>query len=177
MDKKWYVVHTKTGYELKAKEALEEKLKNEPLMREYVEEAIVPIEDVIEVVKGKKIKKTKRVFPGYILIKMQVTDRTWHFIKDLPHVTGFVGKKTKPIPISEGEAEKLISSYKEGKLSASPKIDFEIGDNVRVIDGPFVNFTGSVDEIKIDKAKLKVLVSIFGRLTPVEVDFDQVEKI
>ena len=177
MDKKWYVVHTKTGYELKAKEAIEERLKNEPSMTEFVGEVIVPTENVVEVVKGKKVKRTKRVFPGYILINMNVTDQTWHFIKSVPYITGFVGKKTKPVPLTEEEANRLITSYKEGKLSAQPLVAFEIGDNVRVIDGPFVNFTGTVDDVKPDKAKLKVLVSIFGRPTPVEVDFEQVEKI
>lgn len=176
MDKKWYVVHTKTGYELKAKEALEEKIKNEK-MGDYIEEIIVPMEDVIEVVKGKKQKKTKQIFPGYLLVKMKVTERSWHFIKNSPYITGFVGKKNTPIPLTVEEADKLISNYKEGKLSSKPKIDFDIGDNVRVIDGPFVNFTGTIDDVKPDKGKLKVLVSIFGRPTPVEVNFEQVEKI
>ena len=176
MDKKWYVVHTKTGYELKAKEALEEKIKNEN-MGEYVEEIIVPMENVIEIVKGKKQKKAKQIFPGYLLVKMKVTDQSWHFIKNSPYVTGFVGKKTKPIPLTESEAEKLIASCKEGKLSSKPKIEFEIGDNVRVVEGPFVNFTGTVDDVKPEKGKIKVLVSIFGRPTPVEVSFEQVEKI
>ena len=176
MKKKWYVVHTKTGFELKAKESLEERIKNSH-MEDYIEEIIVPVEDVVEVVKGKKVKKTKKIFPGYILVKMIINDSTWHFIKNSPHITGFVGRKTVPMPISDKEAEQLIANFKEGKLSASPKLDFDIGDNVRVIDGPFVNFTGSIDEVKPEKGKLRVLVSIFGRPTPVEVDFDQVEKI
>jgi transcriptional antiterminator NusG len=177
MEKKWYVVHTKTGFELKAKEAIEERIKNEPKLADYIGEVIVPIENVVEVVKGKKVKKTKRVFPGYILVNMIVTDKTWHFIKEIPFITGFVGKKLKPMPLTEEEANRLITSYKEGRLTAQPLMSFEVGDNVRLIDGPFVNFNGTVDEVNNDKAKLKVLVSIFGRPTPVEVDFEQVEKI
>ena len=160
-----------------AKESIEERLKNEPEMQDFIGEVIVPTENVVEVVKGKKVKRTKRVFPGYILVNMIVTDKTWHFVKSVPFITGFIGKKTKPVPLTEDEANRLITSYKEGKLTAQPLVAFEIGDNVRVIDGPFVNFTGTVDEVKTDKAKLKVLVSIFGRPTPVEVDFEQVEKI
>ncbi len=176
MDKKWYVVNTKTGFELKAKEAIDEKLKNE-VIHDLVEEVIVPTEKVLEIVNGKKISRVKKIFPGYILIKMIVTDKTWHFIKSVPYITGFVGRKTTPVPISDQEAETLISSYKEGKLLASLKSKYEVGDNVRVIDGPFVNFTGSIEDVKPEKSKIRVLVSIFGRATPVEVDFDQVEKI
>jgi len=176
MAKKWYVVHTKTGYELQAKEALEEKIKSEK-MEEYFEDIVVPVENVVELVKGKKVKRTKRIFPGYILVKMELTDKTWHFVKNVPKVTGFVGKKTKPLPISDDEAEKLIESVKEGKLSSGIKVDFTVGDNVRVIDGPFVNFTGVISDVNLEKSKVKVLVSIFGRPTPVELDFEQIEKI
>ncbi len=176
MAKKWYVVHTQTGYEQFVKEALEEKIKNEH-MEEYFDEILVPQEEVVEIRKGAKIKKQKRIFPGYILIKMEMNDKLWHFVRSIPKVTGFVGKKSKPIPIPDREAEKLIENIKEGNIKPQIKVSYEEGSHVRVTEGPFQNFTGIVDEINLEKGKVKVLVSIFGRSTPVELEFNQVEKI
>ena len=176
MAKKWYVVHTQTGYEEKAKEALLEKIKSEN-MEEYFDEILVPQEEVVEIKKGEKVKKQKRIFPGYILVKMEMNDRLWHFVRSVPKITGFVGKKNKPIPIPDYEAERLIQNIKEGNIKPQVKVAYEEGSHVRVTDGPFQNFTGVVDEINLEKGKVRVLVSIFGRSTPVELEFNQVEKI
>ncbi len=176
MAKKWYVVHTQTGYEEKAKQALLEKIKNEN-MEEYFDEILVPHEEVVEIKKGTKTKTQKRIFPGYILVKMEMNDKLWHFVRSVPKITGFVGKRNKPIPIPDSEAERLIQNIKEGNIKPQIKVAYEEGSHVRVTDGPFQNFTGVVDEINLEKGKVRVLVSIFGRSTPVELEFNQVEKI
>lgn len=172
----WYVVHTYSGYENKAKIALEERiksLKKEPLFGEV----IVPEENVVELVKGQKRTSKRRFFPGYILVKMVLTDETWHIVKDTPKITGFVGDKVKPIPIAETEVQKMTNRMAEGQSKPRPRVSFIEGENVRVVDGPFSNFNGTIEEVNPDKGKVKVLVSIFGRSTPVELDFIQVEKV
>jgi len=172
----WYVVHTYSGYENKAKTALEDRVKSLK-MQQYFDTVIVPEENVIELVKGKKKTTKRRFFPGYILVRMILTDETWHIVKDTPKITGFVGDRSRPVPVPESEVEKMTKRITEGQEKPRPKISFQEGENVRVVDGPFSNFNGTVEEVNMDKGKLKVLVSIFGRSTPVELEFIQVEKI
>lgn len=175
-DMAWYVVHTYSGYEHKAKLALEERIKS--LKKEpFFSEVIVPEENVIELVKGQKRTTKRRFFPGYILVKMVLTDETWHIVKNTPKITGFVGDKIKPVPVPESEVQKMTNRIAEGQAKPRPKISFTEGENVRVVDGPFSNFSGVIEEVNLDKGKVKVMVSIFGRSTPVELDFIQVEKV
>ena len=172
----WYIVHTYSGYENKAKLALEERIKS--LRKESVfGEVIVPEENVVELVKGQKRTTKRRFFPGYILVKMVLNEETWHIVKDTPKITGFVGDKVKPIPVPESEVQKMTNRIAEGQVKPRPKVSFTEGENVRVVDGPFANFNGLIEAVNPDKGKVKVLVSIFGRSTPVELDFIQVEKI
>ena len=172
---KWYIVHTYSGYEAKAKQSLEERVKTKK-MDEFFGEILIPSESVVEMVKGKKRTTTRRFFPGYLLVKMNLTDETWHLVRNTPKITGFVGGRTKPPAVPEDEVRKITAQIAEGTLRPKPKVSFEKGENVRVIDGPFANFNGIVDEVRPEKGKLRVLVSIFGRSTPVELEFIQVEK-
>lgn len=172
---RWYVVHTYSGYEEKAKKALLERIKATKTEK-YFSEILIPSEKVVEVVKGEKKESYKRFFPGYILVQMILTDKTWHVVKNTPKITGFIGSSTNPPAIPDEEVKKLVSQIDQGTLKAKPTADFSIGDNVRVIEGPFSNFNGVVEEVKPEKGKVRVLVSIFGRSTPVELDFLQVEK-
>jgi transcriptional antiterminator NusG len=172
----WYVVHTYSGFEHKVKISLEERSKQ--LKKEqYFGEVVVPEENVVELVKGQKRTTKRRFFPGYILVKMILTDETWHIVKNTPKVTGFVGDKLKPVPVSETEIQKMTNRIVEGQAKPRPKVSFQEGENVKVVDGPFSNFNGVIEEVNQDKGKVKVLVSIFGRSTPVELDFIQVEKV
>ncbi|MDP2689405.1 MAG: transcription termination/antitermination protein NusG [Deltaproteobacteria bacterium] len=175
MSKKWYVVHTYSGYENKVKAALEEKIKTTG-KEELFGEILVPSEKVVDMVKGVKRTTSRKFFPGYILINMDLNDETWHIVKSVPKVTGFVGGQEAPPAISDDEVKKITRQMEEGAVRPKPKVLFDRGENVRVIDGPFTNFAGIVEEVKPDKGKLRVLVSIFGRATPVELDFVQVEK-
>jgi transcriptional antiterminator NusG len=175
MAKRWYVIHTYSGYENKAKTSLEERIKNTGKIGLF-DEILVPTETVVELVKGKRKTSQRKIFPGYILVKMELNDETWHIVKGTPKVTGFAGHGAHPTPISEEEIEGVISQIKEGVSKPKPKVSFSAGDTVRVVDGPFVNFVGTVEEVRPEKRKVKVLVSIFGRATPVELDFVQVEK-
>jgi len=178
MAKKWYVVHTYSGFENKVKKSLEERVKQEALEADFGE-ILIPMEVVQEMVKGEKRTSKRKFFPGYILVQMDMNDRSWHLVKGTPKVTGFVGsaKSPKDVPaISDVEVQRLTTQITEGSLKPKPKVQFEEGDQVRVIDGPFSNFNGTVEEVKPDKGKVRVLVSIFGRATPVELDFMQVEK-
>jgi transcriptional antiterminator NusG len=172
----WYVVHTYSGYENKAKLALEERIKTAKKTALFGE-IIVPEENVVELVKGQKKTTKRRFFPGYILVKMILTEETWHIVKNTPKITGFVGDKVKPVPVPESDVQKMTNRIAEGQVKPRPRISFQEGENVRVIDGPFSNFNGVVEDVNPDKGKVKVLVSIFGRSTPVELDFIQVEKI
>ena len=179
---KWYVVHTASGYETKAKDALEKRIENENKIEAFAE-ILIPSENVVELVKdgkgkkGPKEKKTARkFFPGYILVRMNLTDETYHLVKGTPHITGFVGGKRNPPVVPDKEIDRIKSQISEGTLKPKPKVMFERGDSVRVVQGPFSNFNGTVDEVNPEKAKLTVLVSIFGRSTPVELEFLQVEK-
>jgi transcription termination/antitermination protein NusG len=175
MAHQWFVVHTYSGFENRAKLNIEERVKNLG-KGDLFSEILVPTETVVELVKGKRRTSQRKIFPGYILIKMELNEETWHIVRDTPKITGFAGDGTKPIPISEKEVEDILSQMKEGVSKAKPKVSFGEGDSVRVIDGPFANFIGTIEEVKPEKRKLKVLVSIFGRATPVELDFIQVEK-
>jgi len=175
MAQKWYVVHTYSGFESRAKQNLEERIKNLG-KGEFFSSILVPTETVVELVKGKRKISQRKIFPGYLLVQMELNGETWHIVKDTPKITGFAGDSAKPVPILEKEVEEIMSQMKEGATKAKPKVSFSVGDNVRVIDGPFVNFIGTIEEVKPEKRKLKVLVSIFGRATPVELDFIQVEK-
>lgn len=174
MGRQWYVVHTYSGYEKKVKESLLNRIESEA-MQEMFGDVLIPSETVVEMRKGKKKTGTRSFFPGYLLVQMDLDERTWHLVRHTPKVTGFVGGKN-PAPIPESEVEDIKSQMAEGRLKPKPKVTFTDGENVRVIDGPFSNFNGVVESIKPDKGKVVVLVSIFGRATPVELDFTQVEK-
>jgi transcription termination/antitermination protein NusG len=172
----WYVVHTYSGFEHKAKLALEDRIKN--LKKDaFFGEVVVPEEVVVELVKGQKKTSKRRFFPGYILVKMILNEETWHVVKETPKITGFVGDRKKPIPVPEIEVQKMTNRIVEAAGKPRPRVSFVEGESVRVIDGPFANFSGVVEEVNADKAKVKVMVSIFGRSTPVELDFIQVEKV
>lgn len=176
MAHRWYILHVYSGFESKVKTSLEERIENSKF-KEYFEEILVPTEQVVSLVKGKKKESSRKFYPGYILIKMTLTDETWHIVNDTAKVTGFLGGKNKPTPISDKEANKIIDRMESGKLKPQPKFYFEPGDEIRVIDGPFTNFNGTVEEVNPERGKIKVFVSIFGRSTPVELDFVQVSKL
>jgi len=174
MARQWYVVHTYSGYEKKVKESLQNRIESES-MQESFGDVLIPSETVVEMKKGKKRTGTRSFFPGYLLVEMEMDDRTWHLVRHTPKVTGFVGGKT-PAPIPQSEVDDIKAQMAEGRIKPKPKVTFTEGEQVRVTDGPFSNFNGVVDSIKPDKGKVTVLVSIFGRATPVELDFTQVEK-
>ena len=171
----WYVIHTYSGYENKIKAVLEERVRSFG-KEELFGEILVPTENVVELVKGEKKTSTRKFFPGYILVNMELNDETWHIVRNTPKVTGFVGGSSRPTPIPDEEVKEIMNQISEGTLRPKPKVTFEKGDSIRIIDGPFVNFNGIVDEVKPDKGRLKVLVSIFGRETPLELEFLQVKK-
>lgn len=175
MSKNWYVVHTYSGYEQKAKQALEERIRSTK-MDELFDEVLIPSESVVEVKKGAKKTTSRKFFPGYMLVKMELNDKTWHLVKGTPKVTGFVGGSTNPPIVPEEEVSRITKQIEDGTLKPKPKVEFEKGEAVRVTSGPFSTFTGIIDEVSAEKGKLKVLVSIFGRSTPIELDFTQVEK-
>lgn len=171
----WYVVHTYSGYENRVKQALEERVRQEGL-EEKIQDILIPSESVVELVKGERKTSSRKFYPGYVLVRMELDDQTWHVVKNTPKVTGFIGSRTEPAVISDEEVDTIKRQMEEGKEKPKPKYSFEKGDSVRVVDGPFVNFNGTVEEVKPEKGKLRVLVSIFGRPTPVELDFIQVTK-
>lgn len=175
MAKKWYVVHTYSGQENRAKASLEERIRSSQ-MEEFFEDILVPTEPVVDTVRGKKRTQNRKFFPGYMLVKMELNEKTWHLVKSVPKVTGFVGGATNPPSIPEKEVERLTKQIATGTLQPKPRHTFDEGESVKVIDGPFANFTGIVEEVNPEKGRLRVLVSIFGRFTPVELEFTQVEK-
>jgi transcriptional antiterminator NusG len=175
MAHRWYAVHTYSGYEDKVKSTLEERIKSLG-KEELFSEILVPSERVLELIRGEKKTSSRRFFPGYILVKMDLNNETWNIVKDTPKVTSFIGGQNRAVAIPDEEIEKIVGRIREGERKPKPKFSFEKGDSIRVVDGPFSNFNGIVDEVKPDKGKLKVLVSIFGRPTPVELDFIQVTK-
>lgn len=172
----WYIVHVYSGFESKVKTALEEKIASS-LYPEKFGDVILPTEEIVELVKGKRKTSSRKFYPGYILIRMKLDDETWHIVNDIAKISGFLGGREKPTPLSDEEAEQILSRMEAGKLKPQPKYFFEFGDEIRVIDGPFRNFNGTVEEVNPEKGKIKVLVSIFGRSTPVELEFVQVTKL
>ncbi len=176
MAQRWYVVHAYSGFEKKVAQAILEQAATQGL-DDLITEVMVPTEEVIEMRRGSKVSTERKFFPGYLLVKMELTDETWHMVQNQPKVTGFVGGKSRPMPITNAEAERLIKQVSEGVDRPKPSITFEIGEQVRVADGPFATFNGLVEDVDEEKARLKVAVSIFGRSTPVDLDFTQVEKI
>jgi transcriptional antiterminator NusG len=173
--KKWYVVHTYSGYENKAKKTLEERIKREKI-EDHFGQILIPTEEVVEMKRGKRRTSKRKFFPGYMLVQMTMTEATWYLVKSTPKITGFVGDSTKPPPVPDEEVARITNQIAEGAERVIPKVIFEKGDSVRVVDGPFANFNGVVEQVDSEKGKLRVLVSIFGRATPVEMDFVQVDK-
>lgn len=175
MEKKWYIVNTQTSCENVAKTAIEERIKALK-MEKYFGQVLVPAENVVELVKGQKREKSRKFFPGYIFVQMVLNDETWHLVRNASKVTGFVGSKNRPPEVPEAEVLRVTQQMAGIAEKPKPKVKFTVGESVTVIDGPFSNFNGTVEEINEDKGKVKVLVSIFGRPTPVELDFLQVSK-
>jgi transcriptional antiterminator NusG len=173
--KRWYIVHTYSGHESRAKQSLLERAKTFGHEDKF-DQVLIPEEQVVEMVKGEKRTSKRKFFPGYILVRMELTDETWHVVKDTPKVTGFVGGGEKPTPIDDEEVERMNKQVQEGAAKPKPMIRFDEGENVRVISGPFANFSGFVDEIHADKEKVRVMVQVFGRATPVMVDYSNLEK-
>lgn len=174
--KKWYVVHTQTGSEDKVKTLLEGRVATQGLA-EAITKVIIPTEQISEVRAGKKRISERRFFPGYVLVEMEMDEKTYSFIKTIPGVTGFIGSGKKPMPLPSNEIEGILKRTEETKVKPSPKIIFEKGEQVRVKEGPFMNFNGTIDDINPEKGRLKVSISIFGRATPVELEYWQVEKV
>lgn len=172
----WYAIHTYSGFEQRVKLSLEERIRTQNLT-EWFGNIIVPQETVEELVRGKKKFSTRKIYPGYIMVQMKLNDDTWHLVKGTPKVTGFIGDSNNPLPLSEQEVHDLLGHLEGGASKPKPKVNFEQGDQVKVVDGPFTDFNAIVDEVRQDKGKLRVLISIFGRSTPVELDFVQVEKL
>ena len=173
---KWYIVHVYSGFENKVKAALEEKIAAAANCEKFGE-VLVPTEQVVELVKGKRRESSRKFYPGYILVRMEMTNETWHIVTSTAKVTGFLGGRDTPSPLSDEDAERILNRMEAGKNKPKPKYLFEPGDEIRVIDGPFANFHGTVDEVNPEKGKIRVLVSIFGRSTPVELEFVQVTKL
>ncbi len=176
MSKLWYIVHTYSGYEARVRDNLKQRVEAMS-MEENIGEVLIPTEDVVEMKEGKKKVTARKFFPGYVLINMEMSDEGWHLVKNTPKVTGFVGMGNKPTPLSQEEVDRIITQVTVSAEKPKPKFSFKPGEQVRIMDGPFSNFTGTVEELNEDKATLKVMVTIFGRATPVELDFLQVEKI
>jgi len=176
MAKRWYIVHTYSNFEKKVMESLKEQAVQKGL-QDFFEQVIVPTEEVVEMRRGRRIKSERRFFPGYVLAKIDLTDEVFHLIKNTPKVTGFLGSGSKPVPISDAEANRILNQVAEGVEKPKASIHFEVGEQVRVADGPFASFNGQIEEVDEERSRLKVAVSIFGRPTPVELEYGQVEKV
>lgn len=175
MAARWYIVHTYSNFEQKVADSIKEKAAATGL-EDLFEEVLVPTEEVVELRRGQKVNAERKFFPGYVLVKMDLTDQAYHLVKDTPKVTGFLGQQNKPAPVSQAEVDRIMNQVQEGIERPKPTILFEIGEQVRVMDGPFQSFSGTVEEVDEERARLKVEVSIFGRATPVELEYSQVEK-
>ena len=176
MAMRWYIVHAYSNFERKVAESIKERAASAGLSDLFAE-VLVPMEEVVEMRRGRKVSSERKFFPGYVLVKMELNDQTYHLIKSTPKVTGFLGTENKPIPITEEEAGRILQQVQEGVERPKPSVTFEIGEQVRVADGPFASFNGFVEEVDEERARLKVAVSIFGRATPVELEYGQVEKL
>ena len=176
MSMRWYIVHAYSNFEKKVSESIREQAKQRGL-EDLFEQVLVPTEKVTEVRRGRKVDTERKFFPGYVLAKMELTDEAYHLIKNTPKVTGFLGTDKKPMPISDAEADRILHQVQEGIDRPKPSVSFEVGEQVRVSDGPFASFNGTVEEVDEGRSRVKVAVSIFGRATPVELEFTQVEKV
>ncbi|MGB1540431.1 MAG: transcription termination/antitermination protein NusG [Rickettsiales bacterium] len=176
MAARWYIIHAHSGFEKKVAQSIQEQFAQHGLT-ERLEEVVVPTEEVVEMRRGKKVAAERKFFPGYVMIKMDMDDRTWHLVKNTQKVTGFLGGGGKPQPIPQGEVDQIFKQIKEGIEKPRSAVSYEVGESVKVVDGPFESFVGVVEDVDEDKARLKVSVSIFGRSTPVDLEFTQVEKI
>ena len=171
----WYIVQTFSGFEQKVTQTLKETIQNKGFS-DKIEEVLVPMHEVTEVKRGKRVQRKKKYFPSYVLVKMEMNKELYHMIKNIQKVTGFLGTTGTPVPVSDKEIDKILGNIKEGSLKPEPSLSFDIGEQVRVCEGPFASFSGLVEEVDEEKAKLKVSVSIFGRPTPIELEYNQVEK-
>lgn len=174
--KLWYIVHTYSGFEGKVKESL--RMRADAMgMGDAVEDILIPTEEVVEIRDGKKIRSTRKFYPGYVLVKMEMSDAAWHLVKNTPKVTGFLGTGNKPVPLTEAEVDRIVNQTTVAADKPKPKLEYHTGEVVRITDGPFSTFTGEVEEVNEDRSTLKVMVTIFGRSTPVELDFQQVQRV
>jgi transcription termination/antitermination protein NusG len=176
MAKRWYIVHTYSNFEKKVAESLKEQAAQKHLEDSF-EQVLVPTEEVVEIRRGRRIKSERRFFPGYVLAKVDLTDEVFHLIKNTPKVTGFLGSGSKPVPISDAEANRILNQVAEGVERPKAAIRFEVGEQVKVAEGPFASFMGQIEEVDEERSRIKVAVSIFGRPTPVELEYGQVEKV